>query len=129
MQTQPTGGTRVEAGPWKARAACTGLTDGEMYPTDHQGEQDYARAVCDNCPVRTPCLEHALEQNERYGTWGGLGEAPRQRIRMYLRRHPGVEVRVAVTALGIDWRPSEEPEEPEDDGWMDLAPRRFVEAS
>lgn len=34
---------------------------------------DIARAkhVCSTCPVRTPCLEDALERREPWGVWGG----------------------------------------------------------
>lgn len=110
MQTRPTGTRRSEPGAWKARAACTGLTDGEMYPTDHQGEQDRAKAVCDRCSVRLECLTHALQQNERWGTWGGMSETARQRLRSYIRDHPGVEISVALEALEIDWSPNKLPQ-------------------
>ena len=32
---------------------------------------EQARAICIQCPVRVPCLQWAL-QNEDFGMWGGL---------------------------------------------------------
>ena len=37
-----------------------------------------AKAVCAGCPALVACREHALEQGELYGVWGGLGEADRR---------------------------------------------------
>jgi WhiB family redox-sensing transcriptional regulator len=31
-----------------------------------------AKAVCESCPVRAECLNHAVRAGERYGVWGGL---------------------------------------------------------
>jgi WhiB family redox-sensing transcriptional regulator len=28
--------------------------------------------VCESCPVRAECLDHAVSAGERYGVWGGL---------------------------------------------------------
>ena len=39
-----------------------------------------AKAVCSECPVRTECLEHALNSDERYGIWGGLTDRERRSV-------------------------------------------------
>lgn len=50
-----------------------------FYPsTDELAEE--AKVVCAECPVRQPCLEHALSGRERDGVWGGLTERERRRI-------------------------------------------------
>lgn len=43
-------------------------------------EQHFARAVevCQHCPVRTRCLDRALEAGETLGVWGGLTPAQRE---------------------------------------------------
>ena len=44
-----------------------------------------AKAVCDECPVRGTCLEHALGR-EKEGVWGGSTERERRRIIRQRRR-------------------------------------------
>jgi len=50
--------------------------DGERGATKRRRERA-AKAVCAACPVRRPCLAHALASQERYGVWGGLSERER----------------------------------------------------
>ena len=33
---------------------------------------EFAKNICQSCPVRTDCLNYALNTNERHGIWGGL---------------------------------------------------------
>ena len=37
-------------------------------------------AICAGCPVKTLCLEYALEQRVDHGVWGGASERERRRI-------------------------------------------------
>jgi WhiB family redox-sensing transcriptional regulator len=37
-----------------------------------------ARNICMQCEVRVQCLEYALNNNERYGIWGGTNERDRR---------------------------------------------------
>ena len=65
--------------PWRARAACRGLT-AVMYPEAVRGATPAmtyapAKALCATCPVTEPCL--AAGSRERHGVWGGT--TPRQR--------------------------------------------------
>jgi WhiB family redox-sensing transcriptional regulator len=64
---------------WMADGACLGLPPGTMRPTDGDGERR-AKAVCATCPVRTTCLQHALDADEQYGVWGGCTEGERRAI-------------------------------------------------
>jgi hypothetical protein len=40
-----------------------------------------AKQICRFCPVKTPCLVYALENDERFGVWGGEGKTVRAHIR------------------------------------------------
>jgi WhiB family transcriptional regulator, redox-sensing transcriptional regulator len=45
-----------------------------------------ARKICNACPVKSECLDHALDERERYGMWGGLTPLERLRIERRARR-------------------------------------------
>lgn len=66
-------------GHWAAQAACRGMND-VFFPGRGESVRQ-AVEVCASCPVRVPCLEHALANSERYGVWGGLGERERRRVK------------------------------------------------
>ncbi|NCV44583.1 MAG: WhiB family transcriptional regulator [Actinobacteria bacterium] len=60
---------------WMKRAACRGKTD-LMFPKEHK-DITYiaaARALCRECPVKTPCLAYALQYPtaDIHGVWAGL---------------------------------------------------------
>ena len=60
---------------WMDRAACKGKTN-LMFPKEHK-DITYiaeARALCRECPVRTPCLAYALQYPtaDIHGVWAGL---------------------------------------------------------
>ena len=66
---------------WRKRAACRGIDVEIFFPeTDDDADTEAAKAVCEVCPVRQACLEHALAQREREGVWGGTTERERRRI-------------------------------------------------
>lgn len=64
---------------WRQLSACRGVDPGIFYPPDDD-DADAAKAVCDACSVRQPCLEYALATREREGLWGGATEKERRRI-------------------------------------------------
>jgi len=70
---------------WRSKAACQGLDPDIFYPLDDD-DGDEAKAVCDVCPVREACLEHALGYREKEGVWGGATERERRRIIRQRRR-------------------------------------------
>lgn len=41
-----------------------------------------AKAICGVCPVRIPCVEHALEIREPFGIWGGMTEVERRSMHL-----------------------------------------------
>jgi WhiB family redox-sensing transcriptional regulator len=74
----------LDIAPWRESAACARVDPELFHPERGQGERiAYARAkaVCANCPVQRECLDDALEQDDRYGIWGGLLPHEREEIR------------------------------------------------
>ena len=70
---------------WQERALCT-QTDPEAFFPEKGGSTRAAKRVCRYCPVRAECLEFALENDERFGIFGGL--SPRERRRLKRERAP-----------------------------------------
>ena len=65
---------------WRKLAACQGIDPEVFYPASDEDDAWEAKAICDECPVRQACLEHALAHREREGVWGGTTERERRRI-------------------------------------------------
>ena len=66
---------------WRKLSACEGLDPDIFYPaSEDDAASAPAKAVCETCPVKQPCLEHALENREREGVWGGMTERERRRM-------------------------------------------------
>lgn len=55
---------------WEDDAACREL-DTAAFFTDDVDEISEAKRICLGCPVRTRCLDAAVERGEQYGIWGG----------------------------------------------------------
>ncbi len=66
--------------PWVEYAACAGMDVNLFFPTPGNNTRQ-AVAVCNACPVRAECLEHALRVPERFGVFGGKSEKDRRRMR------------------------------------------------
>ena len=66
---------------WRQYARCLGA-DPELFypPADADDAAQPAKAICITCPVRVPCLEHAITHREKQGVWGGLSERERRRL-------------------------------------------------
>ena len=65
---------------WQERALCA-QTDPEAFFPEKGGSTREAKRVCLSCEVRVECLEYALENDERFGIWGGLSERERRRLK------------------------------------------------
>lgn len=65
---------------WQAEALCA-QTDPEAFFPEKGGSTRDAKRVCGACAVREECLQYALENDERFGIWGGLSERERRRVR------------------------------------------------
>jgi WhiB family transcriptional regulator, redox-sensing transcriptional regulator len=64
---------------WQDDAACADAP-AELFFSSEEEDQREALALCDACPVRSSCLEYALDNNEQYGIWGGVREQDRRRL-------------------------------------------------
>lgn len=82
---------------WQRDAACRGMPlelffghEGERLPEKIRREA-WAKAVCDDCPVRKQCEDFAMgDDPERYGFWAGLGEEERKSERRRRQRRGAV---------------------------------------
>lgn len=68
---------------WHARGNCHDLASEEadrMFFPAPRAHADIAEAktLCGTCPVRQDCFTHALDNDIRWGLWGGLTEAERK---------------------------------------------------
>lgn len=62
------------------KALCPQVDNDGFFP-DRGASPRAAKQVCLSCPVRAECLEYALENDERWGVWGGTSEAERRKMR------------------------------------------------
>ncbi len=65
---------------WQADALCS-QTDPEAFFPEKGGSTRDAKRICAQCTVKAECLEYALNNDERFGIWGGLSERERRRLR------------------------------------------------
>ena len=65
---------------WQVDALCA-QTDPEAFFPEKGGSTREAKRICDSCEVRSECLTYALENDERFGIWGGLSERERRKLR------------------------------------------------
>lgn len=63
---------------WQDHALCA-ETDPDAFFPEKGGSTREAKRVCRSCLVRSECLEYALENDERFGVWGGMSERERRR--------------------------------------------------
>jgi WhiB family redox-sensing transcriptional regulator len=69
--------------PWMDLGECRGVDPTIFF---EMGESESARranllrakSYCTGCQVRAECLQHAIDNDEIYGVWGGLGENERR---------------------------------------------------
>jgi WhiB family redox-sensing transcriptional regulator len=71
---------RPDALAWQTDALCA-ETSAEAFFPEVGGSARDAKKICASCSVAGDCLEYALENDERYGVWGGLSERERRRLR------------------------------------------------
>jgi len=65
---------------WQTDALCA-QTDPEAFFPEKGGSTRDAKKICGTCEVRAQCLEYALQNDERFGIWGGLSERERRKLR------------------------------------------------
>ncbi len=72
-------------GPWADQALCAEADPDAWFP-DKGENAALARRICAVCPVRLPCLEHALAGADTWhgiasGIWGGTTAQERRELR------------------------------------------------
>tara|TARA_Y100001949_G_scaffold176503_1_gene189929 strand:- start:2011 stop:2340 length:330 start_codon:yes stop_codon:yes gene_type:complete len=70
----------IERPEWQRQGLCKEAENSAIFfpsPGDTEALRA-AKAMCGRCPVVVECLKYALENNERYGIWGG--KSTRERL-------------------------------------------------
>ncbi len=70
---------------WQKDSLCR-QTDPEAFFPEKGGSTSMAKKVCSICEVKVECLEYALENDERFGVWGGLSERQRSKLQNIRKR-------------------------------------------
>lgn len=65
---------------WLNGSQLCAQADPEMWFADDLESMEKAIAICNQCPLREPCLEYAIEHQVQ-GIWGGTVEVVRKSIR------------------------------------------------
>jgi WhiB family redox-sensing transcriptional regulator len=75
-------GSGIDENPlsWQTDSLCA-QTDPEAFFPEKGGSTRDAKKICTSCEVRNQCLEYALQNDERFGIWGGLSERERRKLR------------------------------------------------
>jgi len=73
---------------WQEQASCRDYDNSLFFGPDQgeselekQARESRAKAVCQTCPVSEPCLEFAMETNQKYGIWGGMSDKERASLK------------------------------------------------
>lgn len=65
--------------PWISLGACK-QSDKEQFFPEKGDSASPAQLVCGSCPVRQHCLDYAMDNDIRFGVWGGLSARQRQKL-------------------------------------------------
>ncbi|MEV0779301.1 WhiB family transcriptional regulator [Streptomyces sp. NPDC050428] len=65
---------------WQENALCAQTGPEFFFPAPGSSTRE-AKQLCGACEGRLECLEYALDNDERFGVWGGLSEKERERLR------------------------------------------------
>jgi WhiB family redox-sensing transcriptional regulator len=71
---------RFTSEDWKLDGVCRTI-DPDLWFPDAPQTGAVAKRVCRSCPVIKECLQYALDNNEMYGVWGGMGNSERKSLR------------------------------------------------
>lgn len=69
-----------QAKAWMAEAKCLDA-DPEAFFPEKGGSTREAKRICSACSVQQECLQWALQNDERFGIWGGMSERERRRLK------------------------------------------------
>jgi WhiB family redox-sensing transcriptional regulator len=86
--TSTSGSSSERAWEWMDQGLCTKARTTQFFP-DRGQRAGPAKAVCERCRVRRPCLLYAVENQIVDGIWGGLSAQERTAVVVALRRSTG----------------------------------------
>lgn len=69
----------IDRPAWQQHAACHGMT--ALFFPGRGEDARPARAICAGCPVRTECLDFAIDGGDHHGVFGGTSERERRSLR------------------------------------------------
>jgi WhiB family redox-sensing transcriptional regulator len=61
---------------WQEQALCAQTGADFFFPEPGSSVRE-AKRICGMCEMRSACLDYALNNDERFGVWGGLSEKER----------------------------------------------------
>lgn len=67
----PTGDDRPGTDPRETTLPCRAADDADLWFAESPAALEHAKSLCEGCPVRTRCLQLALDRAEPWGVWGG----------------------------------------------------------
>tara|TARA_B100001105_G_scaffold251554_1_gene241504 strand:- start:16322 stop:17023 length:702 start_codon:yes stop_codon:yes gene_type:complete len=73
-------GVSADGLEWQADALCA-ETDPEAFFPEKGGSTRAAKQICASCDVTAECLSYALQNDERFGIWGGYSERERRKLK------------------------------------------------
>lgn len=86
---------------WATQGVCRHSDPELFFPVSRvgpgAGQVARAKAVCLRCPVRTECLEFALDSGQDFGVWGGASEDERRTMRRRRARQRRAVARQAAS--------------------------------
>lgn len=75
---------------------CASIDPEVFFPDKLNTTTRIAKQICLDCPVRTQCLQEALDREEEFGIWGGLTAGERLRL---AKGQPANRTRVVIPVL------------------------------
>lgn len=97
-------GARLDLEPapeWFARAACHGIGPAMFFGSEAE-QDDTVTNVCEGCPTRLDCVDHAVTNRIPDGVWGST-EKQRRRLKRPQRRNAlRAGARPADVVIGYD---------------------------
>ncbi len=80
-------GISVEADRWQDKARCRTIDNPDRFFPERGVSGRSARNLCGKCPVKSECLNYALEHEIEWGIWGGMTDRQRKKVKS-ARVHP-----------------------------------------
>ncbi|MCG7204812.1 MULTISPECIES: WhiB family transcriptional regulator [Streptomyces] len=84
MHFETTTMPRTPVPDWHTQALCAQTGADFFFPEPGSSVRE-AKRICGMCEMRPACLEYALDNDERFGVWGGLSEKERLELRRAAR--------------------------------------------